>query len=254
MDAPTPLFVELTPTPVVSLTHRWFGFVVLWKANVSEPACQVLEVDFRSAYQRLPLRMTTRKSNRPDRRAAVRVSRRSARPSLMFALNATVPSEVATSSAHSQPVPFMEKWEPASDVRGTDTTSPAARAEMSSICPSSVMCTLHGLKPIVSPDFTSLFPVAFHTWENPTSPTWVTSYVAAARADGASPNRRPTASSPWSRRVACLSMSHHPPCMAQPSLRRRMRTNGMARIRSPPQDCCQIMGHGSSTPRQGGFG
>ena len=131
----------------------------------------------------------------------------------MFALNATVPSEVATSSAHSQPVPFMEKWEPASDVRGTDTTSPAARAEMSSICPSSVMRTLHGLKPIVSPDFTSLFPVAFHTWENPTSPTWVTSYVAAAIAAGATnAASRPssTDNTGMPLRAMRLSMSHRP--------------------------------------------
>ena len=68
------------------------------------------------------------------------------------------------------------------------------------------------------------------------SPTCVMSYVAAADADGANASRSPAASTPATRRVMCLSMSHRLPGLFYRRLRRLADRIGMrARRQAPPR-------------------
>ena len=67
------------------------------------------------------------------------------------------------------------------------------------------------------------------------SPTCVMSYVVVADADGAKANKRPAASTPATRRVMCLSMSHRLPGLFYRRLRRLADRIGMrARRQAPP--------------------
>ena len=124
------------------------------------------------------------------------------------------------------------KWLPDAAVTLTRTVSPSRRAPMSSMRRRTVAVTCRPSDAVVWPDSSLPFEV---TLTQSASPTWVMSYVAAADADGANASRSPAASTPATRRVMRLSMSHRLPGLFYRRLRRLADRIGMrAKRQAPP--------------------